>query len=122
MTLDPSTGVLSLDGVQLPEVEFAFGETFAFAPTGGLGRVSELGELDVTLPLEIVDRYGTQMEFELPLTTGTAETLHEGTLFTRVGEPLGAHGDATLVGLTSFPSGRLRGFTMEIVINVHVDR
>jgi hypothetical protein len=121
VTLDEATGLLALGGVQLPVVEFPFGEYFEFAPTGGIGRVTELGDVDVLIPLEIVDRYGTATHIELPLTTQTAETWAHGTHSSRAGDPLGGSGDATLVGLATFPSGRLRGFTMEIVLNVHVE-
>jgi hypothetical protein len=118
--LDPASGELRLEGLRLPTVEFPFGETFEFEPTGALGRVTQLGEAELRIPLEIVDRYGEQMRLEVPLTTGTARTRSEGTLFTRAGEPLGTNGDATLVGLATFPSGRLEGFKLEIVLNVHV--
>jgi hypothetical protein len=121
--LDPTSGLLSLDGLALPRIEFPYGEYFEFAATGAQGRVDSLGEAELRVPLEIVDSYGDQTKLEVPLTTGTARTRNRGMLFTRAGEPFASDGDATLVGLVTFPSGtRLEGFKLEIVLNVHAAR
>jgi hypothetical protein len=122
VTLDPGTGVLTIEGLQLPLVELPFDERFEFATTGGTARVSEIGDVDMVLPVEMRDADGNATRLEMKLTTGTASTrVTHGVFFTRAGEPLGPEGDATLVGLATIPSGGLKGFAMEIVLNVHVD-
>jgi hypothetical protein len=120
--LDPASGQLALDGVHLPVVELPFEQFFDFEPTGAAGSVGPLGDVDLVLPVEIFDEEGYATRLEVALTTGTAANLRpDGTLVTLAGEPLGAEGDATLVGLAKLPSGGLAGSMMEIVLNVHVE-
>jgi hypothetical protein len=84
--------------------------------------VGQLGDIDLLLPVAIVDEEGTSIRLEVALTTGTAASVSgDGTLVTLAGEPLGTQGDATLVGLATLPGGGLGGALMEIVLNVHVE-
>jgi hypothetical protein len=119
---DQASATLMLDDLQLPEVEAAFGESFDFSPASAVGRVSELGDVELVLPLEVHDKWGNPTEVPLTLTTGTSTTILEGgTLIALTGSPLDANGNAILVGATTISGGALNGLPMEIVINVSVD-
>jgi hypothetical protein len=120
--LDAASGQLALERLHLPVVELPFDQFFDFEPSDAAGSVNELGDVDLRLPVAIVDEEGNASRFEVALTTGTAANLgSDGTLVTLAGEPLGVQGDATLVGLATLPSGGLAGAMLEIVLNVHVE-
>jgi hypothetical protein len=121
-TFDERSATLTLDDFQLPEVEAAFGELFDFVPASAVGRVTEFGDVELVLPLEVHDKWGNPTEVPMTLTTGTSTTILEGgTQIALTGSPLDADGNAILVGATTISGGALNGLPMEIVINVRVD-
>ena len=96
------------------------GEYWEFAETSGFGQVSELGEVNMVLPLEFRDEHGSPTLMFLELTTGTATALVEGTQLAVTGTPLGSDGTVKLVGAATIPSGSLEGKAMEVILNVRV--
>jgi hypothetical protein len=118
LSIDDDSGTVRLDGVRLPRVNAALQEHFTFEPAEASGSINSMGDIDIVLPLEVVDRWGNPGEIDVRLTTGTATTVRDGRQIAMTGYPVRPDGTATLVGLETFDSGPLRRDTVRIVLNV----
>jgi hypothetical protein len=76
--------------------------------------VNELGDIDLWLPITVMDGEGNPGTLNLRLTTGTAFAAVGGGVVTAVGSPAGSDGIATLVGVGAFDSGPLSRDAMRI--------
>jgi hypothetical protein len=119
-TVDPASGTFQLTDVQLPTIHAPLMESFSFLPTEGTGTMNELGDMDVWLPITVMDKFGNPGTVNLRLTTGTAFAAVGGTVETAVGSPVGPDGNATLVGIGGFSSGPLSKDRMRLTLRVHV--
>jgi hypothetical protein len=121
VTLLPASGQLALQGVQLPNVELPFDQFFEFERIDVVGEVSNLGDVEMQLPVEMLDQDGNRSVVPLTLTTGASATVtSDGTVVTLQGEPLGPDGNVSLVGTVTLPDGGLQGLAMGVVLNVRV--
>jgi hypothetical protein len=122
VSFDPNSGVVSLSDVQLPRVDAAAGASFLISPTGGVGQVDRnLGDMQISLPIEVIDQMGNKTSVVLQLTTGTSSTtLASGTEISVTGKPVGPDGFATLVATQVMESGPFQGLPIELKLNLRV--
>jgi len=119
--VDRGTGTVSLEGVQLPMIDAGLGQFFTFSATEGVGTVDSLGDIEVSLPLQVFDRWGNPNVVDVMLTTATSTAIVGNSMVSIMGQPVGSDGTAELVGLATFESGPLIKETIRIKLNVQVE-
>ena len=119
--VDRATGTVSLEGVQLPMIDAGLGQFFTFSATEGEGTVDSLGDIEVSLPLQVFDRWGNPNVVDVMLTTATSTAIVGNSMISIMGQPVGSDGTAELVGLATFESGPLVKETIRIKLNVQVE-
>ncbi len=120
--VDRQSGRVELNDLQLPKVLGPFHEWWQVVPTDAFGTVNELGDIDVTIPIQIVDAVGMVVDSEIRLTTGVSELRDGDEILQMSGQPLDASGAAKLVSVTMVPSGHLKGGVMRVNFNVLVNQ
>lgn len=123
LQFDGASRTLRIERFRMPTVSGAFGERFSFSEVDLSGRVSELGEVDISVPVTLRDEAsGSETPMSLRLTTGTAAAQLEGGTEVAVnGAPLGSDGSVTLVGIGKIPDGALEGHIWKVKLNAQVD-
>jgi len=121
-SVDRGAGTVSLEGLQLPMIDAGMKQTFTFSPTDGFGTVDSDGEIEIGLPVQVMDRWGNPAAVDVVLTTGTASVLVDNRLISMMGDPVGMDGAAKLVGLAVFgPGGPAPREVVKIILKVQVD-
>lgn len=122
MVFEPGTRSLRVEGLRLPTVDAAFGERFRFGEVNVQGSVSELGEIDTYVPVQVTDKHGNEAPMFMRLTTGTARAkVGDGREIAMNGRPLGSDGSVTLVGIGEIPSGTMKGHVWRVKLNARVE-
>jgi len=121
VSFDQGSGMLSFSDVELPRIDAAAGASFRISPTGAIGQVdSSQGEVQMALPVDVVDQAGNTTSTVLQLTTGTATTtLPDGTELSVSGKPV-TNGVAVLVATQAMESGPFQGMPVEAQFIVRV--
>ena len=118
---DAAAGTITFEGLQLPSVNAALGESYSFSPADVVASVSAGGEVTATVPMQIFDEFGNPTVVQVRLTTDTATATFDGTEVAVVGSPLGPDGSMTLVALEKVPGGALEGQSLQLLMHVQVE-
>jgi len=119
--VDRGTGTVRLEGVQLPTIDAGLGQFFTFSSTEGVGTVDSFGDIEVSLPLQVFDRWGNPNVVDVMLTTATSTAIVGNSMVSIMGQPVGSDGTAELVGLATFESGPLIKETIRFKLHVQVE-
>jgi hypothetical protein len=123
MRFDPATGLLEIEGLQLPDINLPLGQFVTFDATSISGYVDAQGEFSGPMMVVMRDEWGNVTPLQVELTTGVSTATFGNTQVSDSGSPFGKDGKGTLTALFSGPqSSAFSGQPMGVKLNVQASK